>query len=74
MRLNLTLTLIAALAVAAGALAQTPAPNEKPAAFACPRTQTLDCMPIVPAERRALCGREYLDWAAKHCAGLRVVY
>jgi hypothetical protein len=77
MMLKLAFTLIAALAVVAGAFAQTPpapAPTPAPAAFACPKTQTLDCMPIVPEERRAFCGREYLDWAAKHCPGLQVVY
>ena len=67
--------LIAALAATAVALAQTPpTPGSQPQAFACPKTRTLDCMPIVPAERRALCGRDYLDWAAKHCPGLQVVY
>ena len=73
MRLNLTLATIATLAAGSGALAQTlPAPRLEP--FACPRTQTLDCMPIVPPERRAFCGKDYLDWAARHCPGLRVVY
>ncbi|MGD1016062.1 MAG: hypothetical protein ABR863_06425 [Roseiarcus sp.] len=67
--------LIAALAMAAAALAQTPpAPGSQPTAFACPNMRTLDCMPIVPPERRALCRAEYLDWAAKHCPGLQVVY
>ncbi|MGD0763475.1 MAG: hypothetical protein ABR929_09870 [Roseiarcus sp.] len=75
MMFKFAFALIAALAMAAGALAQTPpAPGPGPAAFACPNTRTLDCMPIVPTERRALCGREYLDWAAKHCPGLQVVY
>jgi hypothetical protein len=60
---------------AAGALAQTPAaPSPEPTAFVCPKTQTLDCMPIVPAERRALCGKENLDWAAKHYRGPQAVY
>jgi hypothetical protein len=31
-------------------------------------------MPIVPAERRALCGKENLDWAAKHYRGPQAVY
>ena len=73
MRLKLTPAVAAMLVAASGALAQAP-PSAGREAFACPRTQTLDCMPIVPPERRALCNREYLDWAAKHCPGLRVVY
>ncbi|MGO4870457.1 MAG: hypothetical protein ACLPGW_07565 [Roseiarcus sp.] len=75
MKLEFAFTLIAALAVASGALAQTqPAPTPAPAAFACPKTQTLNCMPIVPEERRAFCSKQYLDWAAEHCPGLQVVY
>jgi hypothetical protein len=75
MMFKLAFALIAALAAPAGALAQTqPAPSPGPAAFACPKTQTLDCMPIVPPERRPFCGREYLDWAAEHCPGLQVAY
>lgn len=72
MRLSLTLVMTATLA-ASGALAQAP-PGPGREALACPRTQTLDCMPIVPPERRAYCSREFLDWAAKHCPGLRVLY
>ncbi len=63
----------AAFAAGVGPLAQTPS-TAQPAAFACPKAQTLDCMPIVPAERRALCQKDYRDWAAKHCPGLRIVY
>jgi hypothetical protein len=75
MMLKLPFTLIAALAAPAGAFAQTPpAASPEPTGFVCPNTQTLDCMPIVPEERRAFCGREYLDWAAEHCSGLQVVY
>ncbi len=67
--------LIAALPVVSGALAQTqPVPSSGPAAYACPKTQTLNCMPIVPAERRALCQKDYRDWATKHCPGLQIVY
>ncbi len=71
MTLKLAFASIAALALVCSAAAQT-APA--PAAFVCPKTQTLNCMPIVPAERRAFCGKDYLDWAAKHCPGLQVVY
>ncbi|MGD0642078.1 MAG: hypothetical protein ABSC22_15125 [Roseiarcus sp.] len=75
MMLKFAFVFVAALAVGAGAFAQTPpAPTPTPAAFVCPKTQTLNCMPIVPPERRAFCGKEYLDWAAKHCPGLQVVY
>jgi hypothetical protein len=67
--------LIAALPVVIGAAAQTqPVSSPGPAAFACPKTQVLNCMPIVPEERRAFCRKDYLDWAANHCPGLQVVY
>jgi hypothetical protein len=73
--LKLAFGLIAALPVGAGAIAQTqPVPSPGPAAFVCPRTRALDCMPIVPEERRALCGKDYRDWARKHCPGLQIVY
>jgi hypothetical protein len=73
--LKLAFGLIAALPVGAGAIAQTqPAPSPGPAAFVCPKTRALDCMPIVPEERRALCRNDYRDWATKHCPGLQIAY
>ncbi|HYA72154.1 MAG TPA: hypothetical protein VEF36_03250 [Roseiarcus sp.] len=73
--LKLAFGLLAALPVAAAAVAQMqPAPSPDPATFVCPKTQTLNCMPIVPEERRALCRKDYRDWATKHCPGLQIVY
>ncbi|MGD1038950.1 MAG: hypothetical protein ABR878_17690 [Roseiarcus sp.] len=75
MKLKLAFALTAALAVAAGALAQTPpVASPPPTEFVCPKARVLDCMPIVPEERRALCRKDYRDWAVKHCPGLQVVY
>jgi len=73
MMLKFAFGLIVTLPVIAGAAAQTQ-PVAGPAAFVCPKTQTLNCMPIVPAERRALCQKDYRDWANKHCPGLQIVY
>jgi hypothetical protein len=73
--LKFAIALMATLALGAGALAQTAPSSPGSAAFACPKTPTLDCMPIVPAERRALCSSKgFRDWAATHCPGLQIVY
>lgn len=73
--LKLAFALIVALPIVSEALAQTqPVPSPGPAAFVCPKAEVLDCMPIVPEERRALCRKDYRDWAAKHCPGLQIVY
>jgi len=71
---KLAFLLIAALPIA-GALAQTPpAQSASPAAYVCPKIKTLNCMPIVPPERRALCAKDFRDWAATHCPDLQIVY
>ncbi|MGO9773032.1 MAG: hypothetical protein ACLPSW_26480 [Roseiarcus sp.] len=72
--LKFAIALMATLALGAGALAQTAPSSPGSAAFACPKTPTLNCMPIVPAERRALCSKGFRDWAATHCPGLQIVY
>jgi hypothetical protein len=45
-----------------------------PERFVCPPTPQIDCMPIVPEERRAFCGKDYLEWAEEHCPGLKVLH
>ena len=35
---------------------------------------SIDCMPIVPAENIEYCSTGYIDWAQKNCPGFQVTY
>ncbi len=48
-------------------------PADQPA-MSCPQTRYIDCMPPVSAARRAMCGKQYLEWLKVNCPGVEVVY
>jgi len=71
--------LLCLLVGAPGALAQSPPAATKPtvppeAPRQCPPPGTLDCMPIVPPERRAFCSRDYAEWIGRNCPNTHIVY
>ena len=41
--------------------------TERACAYTCPADKTIDCMPIVPPEKAALCSGPYHDWIAANC-------
>lgn len=43
----------------------TPSPSS--GKYSCPQTSWVDCMPIVPPERKEICSKTYLHWAQKNC-------
>ena len=47
--------------------------KQEPAPRVCPQTTYLNCMPVVPKERREMCTREYIGWIEKNCPGVKVV-
>jgi hypothetical protein len=57
------------------ALATQPAAAQStPERYVCPPTRQLNCMPIVPAERRAFCRKDYREWATRNCPGFKVLH
>lgn len=38
--------------------------------YTCPDTSWIDCMPVVPPERKQICSKTYLKWAQKNCPNL----
>ncbi|MGY9105207.1 MAG: hypothetical protein ACKVG0_01410 [Alphaproteobacteria bacterium] len=48
-----------------------PPPSE---ARYCPADGYLNCMPIVPAERRAFCSANYRVWIIDNCPNVEIVY
>ena len=46
-------------------------PNES---FVCPTDGFLNCMPIVPAERRSYCSADYRGWIVDNCPNVEIVY
>jgi hypothetical protein len=40
----------------------------------CPADGYLNCMPIVPAERRAFCSGDYRVWIIVNCPNVEIVY
>jgi hypothetical protein len=48
-----------------------PPPSE---ARICPADGYLNCMPIVPAERRSFCSADYRGWIANNCPNVEIVY
>ena len=47
--------------------------RQEPSPRVCPQTTYLNCMPVVPKERREMCTREYLEWIKENCPGVKVV-
>jgi hypothetical protein len=47
--------------------------RQEPSPGVCPQTTYLNCMPVVPKERREMCTKEYLEWIKENCPGVRVV-
>lgn len=47
-----------------GDKASTPPPLEP---YACPKTEWVNCMPILTPEAQRSCTKEYLDWAKENC-------
>ena len=70
---------IAAAALCAGLQAcapledvpDNPPPNEN---YVCPSDGYLNCMPIVPAQRRAFCSADYRSWILDNCPNVEIVY
>jgi len=52
------------------------APVEPPQreAIICPADGYLNCMPIVPPQRRAFCSADYRNWIASNCPNVEIVY
>lgn len=48
-----------------------PPPSE---GYVCPSGGYLNCMPIVPAERRAYCSADYRGWILSNCPNVEIVY
>jgi hypothetical protein len=48
-----------------------PPPSE---ARYCPADGYLNCMPFVPAERRAFCSADYRVWIIDNCPNVEIVY
>ena len=70
---------IAAAALCAGLHACVPledAPSDPPPGnvYVCPADGYLNCMPIVPPERRAFCSADYRDWILDNCPRVEIVY
>ena len=42
--------------------------------FVCPTTEYLNCMPIVPAERRQVCSAASREWIENNCPDVTIVY
>ncbi len=55
---------------AAGTKAPLETTTPPPAAFTCPETEWVDCLPG-PGPVKAQCQKEYLDWAKKNCPNFR---
>jgi len=50
-------------------------PPEPPReAYVCQADGYLNCMPIVPAERRAYCSADYRNWIVSNCPNVDIVY
>lgn len=71
---------IAFAALAACAL-NTEAPPNEPApaqqsqqSYVCPADGYLNCMPIVPPERQAMCSGDYREWITANCPNVEIVY
>lgn len=41
--------------------------NNKPAEYSCPKTEWIDCMPIVDPKREWECSPTYLKWTKENC-------
>ena len=52
--------------------ATEPAPPQQ--SFVCPADGYLNCMPIVPPERQAMCTGEYRMWIVHNCPNVEIVY
>jgi hypothetical protein len=39
--------------------------------YVCPKTEYVNCMPIVPPERQEECSPDYLQWAKNNCPGFQ---
>ncbi len=52
------------------------APSEIPPreALVCPPAGYLNCMPIVPAQRRAFCAADARIWIVNNCPDVEIVY
>ena len=48
-----------------------PPPRE---ANICPADGYLNCMPIVPPQRRAFCSTDYRNWIVNNCPNVEIVY
>jgi hypothetical protein len=40
----------------------------------CPQTRYINCMPIVPEEKRYICSPEYLEWIRTNCPDVEVIF
>ena len=40
-------------------------------AYICPKTEWVNCMPILTPEAQKSCTKEYLDWAKNNCSGFK---
>lgn len=70
---------IVAAALCVGLCACAPledAPDEAPQheAYMCPADGYLNCMPIVPVQRRAFCSADYRNWIVNNCPNVEIVY
>jgi hypothetical protein len=45
--------------------------SSPPQSYTCPKTEWVDCMPILTPEAQKLCTKEYLAWAKSSCRGFK---
>lgn len=63
------------IAAAAACVPNGDAPEPMPReAYVCPADGYLNCMPIVPAERRSYCSADYTSWIVSNCPNVEIVY
>jgi hypothetical protein len=39
--------------------------------YVCPKTEYVDCMPMLTPEKQKVCSPDYLSWAQKNCPGFK---
>ena len=47
---------------------------QQPAPYVCPEAGTIDCMPLVPPERAAVCSGPFHAWVVGQCPDVAFVY